>query len=224
MRHFSSLSPTAPSPRHLLLIGALLLIPALVAACTVSVDTTDTPSQSELKFDGPALVADAMPVTENLPAEANYELHRLKVQIDYLTEELDLLSRQSEAMEDMPFIAKQQIRRRAELLQSMYMQRLESYETLKLEAETERRLKSDKSYQKMRAVEMQAREESILKTQRAQMLGAEIKKLDAEIARRSLELVQAQAANLPAEDLKRAMLRIEELNARMQVLMAESNR
>lgn len=77
------------------------------------------------------------------------ELNRLKVQMTYLEKELTKLGEQINAVEAKPHGERNQVewalyRQRAELLQNMYRERLEAYETLKMEVYTEEVLGEEK--------------------------------------------------------------------------------
>ncbi|RMH62983.1 MAG: hypothetical protein D6685_08305 [Bacteroidetes bacterium] len=207
-----------PSPRLLRwtlpVAAAVLLIPALLAACSASYTSSETVAVGEAPAPAPAPVAvpevlhldvqvrdqveqalrQARLQAERAAAEADQmaaqveqerlqrilvelkergeaarrhvqvmvpagqeegrrgdlsrELNRLKIQMTYLEKELKALGEQIQALEARPASERNQVewalyQQRADLLHTMYRQRLEAYETLKMEAYTDEMLGSE---------------------------------------------------------------------------------
>jgi len=108
---------------------AALVLPAMLAACSAGI------TDSKLST---AEVEDVQ-----LEAKSLMDFRRLEVQIEYLTEELDLLRTQLEqGSSNGENVEMKPEYRRYHLLQSLYMERLGLFETMKLEAETDRRLQA----------------------------------------------------------------------------------
>ena len=109
-----------------------LVVPAMMAACSARVD--DDAARSTGTLSGIDM------------EQAEVDLVRLQTQMEYLTEELEMLRPKLESalhlgqnLEMMPEF------RRFQLLQELYMQRLGAYETMRMEQETDRRLGTERT-------------------------------------------------------------------------------
>ncbi len=129
MQHFRPTPTRARLRVQTLLVSALLLVfPALLTACSGNGSTAEKRDTFFVSAYG-----------EMTEQEREEVLTRLQVQMDYLTETLDVV-RDSLQQNGEHGVVNEQLLQRYQLLNGMYVQRLETFETLKMERETERRL------------------------------------------------------------------------------------
>ena len=135
MTQFLEAPPSANrSPRSVAAAFVVMVVVAVAGACAGQVPEAQDPGG---EMSAAQLTSSFGPMADETREAA---LRRLGVQMGYLTERIETARAEVQAFETAGEDYPQHIWEQYQLLNQMYLQRLETFETLKLEAETDRRL------------------------------------------------------------------------------------
>jgi hypothetical protein len=155
------------------------------------------------------------------------DLKRLEVQIDYLTEQLKTIEielqglRNGKIEEEDLEMTRDQLLARNQLLQRMYHERLERYEMMKMEVETERRLRGDLAEVTVSGVLSKTGEAVRLRSAQGALEKVQVARLSTQLEHKLQSLMhQMKEGDLRNTQLARKLTSAENEDARLEIMQS----
>jgi hypothetical protein len=155
------------------------------------------------------------------------DLKRLEVQIDYLTEQLKTIEielqglRNGKIEEEDLEMTRDQLLARNQLLQRMYHERLERYEMMKMEVETERRLRGDLAEVTVSGVLSKTGEAVRLRSAQGALEKVQVARLSTQLEHKLQSLMhQMKEGDLRNTQLARKLSSAENEDARLEIMQS----